>query len=67
MAFNDILSSKIPATRQLCSVTHSSIDLALVRGELTIEERKKIPKRSCTLCQRQRYYTHEIILRNIDR
>ena len=37
------------------------------RIELTKEECKRIHNRSCTLKQRQKYYRHEIIKRDIDR
>ena len=37
------------------------------RSQLTVEQRRKIHNRTCTLKQRRRYYQHQITIENVDR
>ncbi|CAF1481892.1 unnamed protein product [Rotaria sordida] len=63
--FHPITTSQHSTSQQSTPVRRTTTDLYPTREELTVEQRKKIHNRSCTLRQRKRYYNHELILRNI--
>ncbi|CAF3260631.1 unnamed protein product [Rotaria sp. Silwood2] len=65
---NDDNTITINSSRQQSSSTHRiSTDSTPTHEALTVEQKRRIHNRSCTLRQRNRYYRHELTFLNIDR